>query len=244
MSEVAGLLVPSKGRHAVQQFTLAAEFLAPLSPMDLVEVSKHYEKTEGIKEWFPRKTEERKKLVLYLSRGSLGVKDTNELTAVNFERIAPDGTVEWALSVKLGAIVVVCRNYTLWKEISTQALMLLTNTLTVLPTAKMGVAGLQYVDEFFWNGKKEEFSADLIFDRGSPLLPTSVFSQKELWHNHTGWFSTISHPLPCKVLTNVNVNVIDQPNRVVAQVITVHKATLSLNVPAVKIATMTPIYET
>lgn len=242
MSEIAGLLVPSKGRHAVQQFTLAAEFLAQLSPEDLAEVSKHYEKSEGIKKWFSRKTEERG-VAISVSGGTIDVKNTNDLTAVNYERIVADGTVEWSLSVKRESIFIVCRSYTRWKEISTQALALLTDTLKALPTHMIGVAGLQYVDEFFWNGEKEEFRAHLIFDQGSPLLPPSAFRQTRLWHNHSGWFDTISDPQPCKTLTNVNVNVLEQPNRLVIQVITVHKATLSLHVAASQIGNLTPIYE-
>lgn len=242
MNETQSGLVPSKGIHSVQQVTLAVEFVAPVTSEVLDKLRQHYDATEGLKKWFQRKTEQHAQAAV-LTEGKVDVKEGRELQGITFERVAADEKVEWNLTVTPSAAYIICANYTRWKAVSEQSVVLLTDALSVMADAKIGIVGIQYVDEFYWTGEKEAFSADMVFDRNSPFLPRSVFECSPAWHNHSGWYEMVQEPKPCNVLTNMNVNMFDQQNRIASQIITLHRVSLPTQVSAPEISTLRPYYD-
>jgi len=243
MDKEPALLIPSRGVHAIQQVTIAVEFASRLSPDALGAFIKYYDDNLDLKNWFPRKLEEQTTSFKADKRG-IKVIAPSSLGGIVLERIAPDGTVEWSLTLKPDMAFVVCTNYTRWKEIAEKALTLLKTALAVLPESlAIKVAGLRYVDEFYWNGDKKAFRADMVFDRSSPNLPASVFERAGIWHVHSGWFKEEAEPFPCQILTNVNVSVLDQPTRLVTQLVTLHKAAIRAPIARSKFEELQPLYE-
>lgn len=240
MPTTAAQVQPAKGRHAIQNCTFAVEFAAPLASEQLAALSRRYDEDAALKAWFPRKSEHRGGYVLDSSH----VKGADLLQGLSLARIAPDGSVEWGLSANPGVVTISCSAYSRWTQVREQALVLLEALLSAIGNARVSALGLQYVDEFFWVGERTLLNASAFFDASTPLLPPHVFTAiPPAWHSHNGWFVDHAQALKYRELVNVNVNLLSQPERIVAQVITTHRAIVPAPLDAKSPRAFTGYYE-
>jgi uncharacterized protein (TIGR04255 family) len=108
---------------------------------------------------------------------------------VSFERIKPDGTMDWRIFVENNNIFVNCLSYTRWAEIWPKARRYLVDVLQVAEAPDSLISGnsLQYIDGFKWVGDVADYDVHRIL-KPSDHVPKSVFSKGLLWHLHQGWF--------------------------------------------------------
>lgn len=217
------LLTPAKTRHAVQSVVFVCELSSQIGNDEFQQLIRHYEATPPLSEFLPRKTEHRTGISVSLGGvGNISVNQHNDLAGVTFDRVSANGSIEWALAAQPGALMITCNEYTRWQPIFAQALALFGECFSILSSSSISILGLQYVDEFFWNGSIDELDAKLVFLENGELLPAKLFNHRGIWHSHSGWFEDENSPSHHRLLTNLNVNLVQQsqPERVVIQIIT------------------------
>lgn len=121
---------------------------------------------------------------------------------VSFERIQPNGDVEWRLRGEGNTLLVNCLKYTRWQEIWPFASELMRGAVEIVGADKLVIAGnlLQYVDVFDWVGPEDEYDVFQLLDWESEYVPRSVHSYGHVWHIHQGWFTPVERPVPGRLL--------------------------------------------
>lgn len=214
-------IVPAKSEHAVQAAVFVCELPALLSIEAIRKVISHYETSTELQKLFPKKAESRS-VSISVGAGGIGVQNNENITGVNFERIDANSNVELALSFNGSAITYVCNSYTRWNIVFKDAISILEQFIKfVIPEPGISVIGLQYIDEFFVSGNLKNFTPSMIFSEHGSLLPANVLGQSEGWHSHSGWFDVGQDGE--KILNNLNINTVIQPERMVVQIISAHR---------------------
>jgi uncharacterized protein (TIGR04255 family) len=204
---------PVRGNHSVKNVVFVCELASNLGASDLERIAAFYEQDAKLKAFLPVKIEQRGAVSITIQGGNMPVpaaKSSNDLVGLGFNRIAPDGTPEWALSLAPNAVIVACHRYECWDDAIAIVLPLLTQVLGLSPHIGVATIGLQYLDEWSIAAAEGEPIAPLLFNAGGRYIPQRMMEQQGAWHNHCGYFDTSDAELP-RALVNVNVNVNADP---------------------------------
>jgi uncharacterized protein (TIGR04255 family) len=155
---------------------------------------------------------------------------------VTFDRIKPDGSLEWRLRVEGNAIFVNCLEYNSWTEVWKRAREYLEQTCELVgqENAITGVL-LQYVDVFEWEGKAIEVQPSELLDKDSKFVPAYLWDKGALWHLHQGWFRALDMPIAEKMLERVHVDSVSDDKGVpTVKMDTFHEITFKNSIPCAK----------
>lgn len=113
-----------------------------------------------------------------------------ELAEVLFSHYQSNGISDWRLRITRHFVSLSCFTYTRWHEVWPEALRTLRSIADTLitPQTPLKVIGLQYVDQFIYEGGGDDYRPDDIFRTESPYLTTKAIESGPLWHVHQGWF--------------------------------------------------------
>jgi uncharacterized protein (TIGR04255 family) len=221
---MVGTIVPKRQTHAIESATFAAEWLQPLTEDIFKQL---LESKSEIAPDLPRQQIGRG---ITISLGPAMPASSSGLSGISnliFDFVKPDGEASWAVLIQSNQLVVVCREYTRWSEVSAKAATYFRNILRIVMIERpITTVGLQYVDEFGWDGAPNDFTAKKLFKK-SDFLPPNVFAVTGLWHSHHGFFTTLTAPVPHQNLHNINISVSDVPDRGrITQIQMAHRAKL------------------
>lgn len=224
---MAGSFRPFGDKHAINTVSFVVELDAPLDSKALHELSLLHSR---LKEELPRKAEEQA-VVVNLSPNSISGGSVRsgspELRGFVFDRLTPDGRQEWALKIQPDHVQVLCTKYDRWDSVWSRAETFFHIVLPVIHKYRaISVVGLQYIDEFIWEGTKSELKPSELFQENSEYLVPNIYEMSDLWHCHHGYFSEISNPAPCKLLNNINIDLLDSAENRVVRITTTHRAML------------------
>lgn len=132
-------------------------------------------------------------------------------TGVVYERVKPDGTIEWRMAIDQNSVIINCLCYTRWKLIWPQVLNLLRQVVSSVGATESKVTGIlfQTVDSFFWEGDRLEYAVDSLLDLSGGFVPGSLLDRGQLWHLHQGWFSSASAGLSGRLLNRINIDAVE-----------------------------------
>jgi uncharacterized protein (TIGR04255 family) len=127
---------------------------------------------------------------------------------VSFDRVNPDGTLDWRLRADDAALFVNCLSYTGWAEVwpRTRRYLQQACDVAVRPENMLRGAIMEYIDVFEWVDEAERYELDLLFDRDSAYVPNSVWGKGALWHLHQGWFRTDNLPVKGRMLERIHLD--------------------------------------
>lgn len=220
--------IPSRSTHAIVGTAFACELAAPVSTEIVTDFVRRYDADEDLKSQLPAKSEERGfRIELGLHVGQVG--QDGGLLGARFERYSPDGIIEWSLSLRGALLLVSCNAYSRWSDVFPQATQLLQWALDAMSAFGVGITavGLEYQDEFNWQGDIEQMNPTELFRSDTDVLPAQMLARRGLWHNYAGWFEDSPAQVKCRRLVNVNVAFVQRENRGVAQVTCSHKGLVS-----------------
>lgn len=223
-------VIAARSTHAVQAASFVLELPAQISIDIAQNAIKHYENSPFLKELFPVKSENQA-VSIDLTGEQGNVKHTSSIDGFTLQRVSPeDGSIEFSFVMQTNQVIFTCNKYSRWNDVSSQALTLFGEFLSfICPIPGIAVVGLQYVDEFFITGNKEEFKPSIIFSPNNSRLPSSLLNANGFWHNHSGWFGhgPLTTTTDDRVLNNLNISVYPQlPDRDAVQFITAHRLML------------------
>lgn len=217
-------LKPFGEQHAIKTMAFALEFISPLEVDAFLQLLSLHSEWQ---DFLPRKISQQA-LHVNLDRviGAGGQPASKqELSGVIFDRIGPDGNVEWGLNVSSERIVVACTKYTRWAEIWSQSRNLLEKVAPIcLSHQPIKSVGLQYTDEYIWNGEISDFRANLLFKADSLYLTPNVFNLENLWHCHHGYFVDFTDPIKYRRHDTLNIDLLEQDKNMVVRIQTTHRS--------------------
>ena len=128
---------------------------------------------------------------------------------VLMNRTAPDGSIESELRLEQTSISFRTSVYTRWPSFFGEASNYFSSVIRAYMSAGTGVANINitFVDKFIWNGDSNKCDPSLLIKKDSKYIANHVFSVNDLWHTHTGSFS--SPDKKTKRLINVNIDCLD-----------------------------------
>lgn len=146
----------------------------------------------------------------------------NQLKGVSFGAVKRDGSIDWMVRFVDQLITVNCGSYTRWANVWPTARKYLLRAKESLRARDNNIVaiGLQYVDEFVWKGKLEDYNLDGLFKEGSEYFPQSLRDKGPLWHLHQGWFvkSDADIHLPGRRLEKIHLDAVEINDQFVTRV--------------------------
>ena len=222
---MSGSFRPFGDLHAIQTVVFVVEFNAHLDQPTFREIALLHSK---FKSELPRK-QEQKSVVVNIAPTSPDVpirSASPEIGGVVFDRLAPDGQQEWALSVQPNLASVSCTKYEGWVTAWHRAESYLRIVLPIVYKRRTVVAiGLQYTDKFIWEGAKSELNISGLFRKESPYLVPNAYTMGGPWHSHHGYFISKDQPNRHKLLNNINIDLLEEDGVRVVRITTTHRST-------------------
>lgn len=218
-------------QHGIKSVVFALEFAAPLQPEVFLAI-RDGDCGSALKAQLPRQQEQRS-IVLSVPNApmasvsfQMGVDSSSQpLTGLQYDRVAPDGRQEWAVSIQQNSLLVTCGSYARWRPTSDVAKSFIRTLIPLLNGAEVATVGLQYVDEFQSVVPKQEFSLEGLFSRTSQFVPQNLVTRRGPSHSHHGYFDELDVP-PARVLNNINVNVLEEPSSYRIEIVGSHRCML------------------
>lgn len=206
---------PVRGNHSVKNVVFVCELASNLTSVDLEKIVAQYQGDNDLRTLLPVKVEQRGAISITLQAGltanhSSVQQKTNDLVGLAFNRMGPDGGVEWSLNIQPNALLVACHRYDRWAQAAETAIPLLQRVLRLAPHVGVATVALQYTDEWTIAATETVPIGSLLFRPNNGYIAERLMAQIGAWHCHSGWFESSTGSLP-RNLANVNVNVNVQP---------------------------------
>jgi uncharacterized protein (TIGR04255 family) len=222
-------VTPAGGRHAIKNVIFAVEWQAALDSSLIAEISQLHDRFQ---DKLPRKADQRSVTINIAAGANLppatpAVPTVPLITGVVFDKVKPNGEPAWAINVNQNMLLALCGEYTRWIPIRDEVFTYFRHILPItLQQHPINAVGLQYTDEFSITGDYNNAPFDCVFNVNTQYVPRNATQLIDLWHSHHGYFERVTAPLAHRHLTNINVNVLGQPDRRLVQIVTSHKCQL------------------
>ncbi len=216
-------LYPFSGNHAIQSAVFAVEWAEPLLLADLEKVRSA---AEPLKNEFPA-SQDQQMLVVNMTPGSRSAAQQSELGGFVLSRNSTFlGGPNRTIVLNRESIQIHVSDYSRWEKVKSEVASYLRVLIPAIerPFTELG---LQYQDVFNWRAEPEAMPIKDIFRQNSKYLVGNVFSLKNLWHSHHGYFEDFEIPCKFRRLDNINVARVASPIGHAVQVVTSHRAHFS-----------------
>ncbi|RMU64165.1 hypothetical protein ALP25_03746 [Pseudomonas syringae pv. syringae] len=213
--------------HAIRNVLFVFEFAQHVAPHAMLAFKPGEELHNALKSLLPKFTEQQQFLVNFSNDNNFvhqGFPQPSQINGVTFEKFKEDGEPALGINVQGNFLSIVCGDYTRWEEVIAKVNSVIEIISSWLREhAVFANLTLQYLDEF-----KVSFDGDFqpltdLFVTGSPYLIANFENVSHEFHSHHGFFSDPAFSIAGRLLTNVNVNVVNIGREMNVQIQTTHK---------------------
>ncbi|WP_025858920.1 TIGR04255 family protein [Pseudomonas sp. CHM02] len=214
--------------HAIRNVLFVFEFAQHVVPQAMLAFKPGTDLHNSLKSLLPKYGEQQQFVVNFSNDNSFvhqGFPQPSLATGVTFEKIKEDGEPALGLNIQGNMLSIVCGDYTRWEEVISKVNSVIEVIASWLREfAVFASLTLQYLDEFKVSFETGEFAplTDL-FVSGSPYLVPNFENVNRDFHSHHGFFSDPEFAIAGRLLTNVNVNVVNIGKDINVQIQTTHK---------------------
>jgi len=196
---------PKSGNHAIVEVVFGLVLRRPFTPTEMEALALAHDRW---KDQLPRLGRTAVLQVLLGEQPASTVQSIQPVSGVSFERIKPDGNVEWRLRADERRFVVNCLNYESWSTIWPRARGYLADACQIALGSDNSITGLllQYIDVFEWTSNPANYRLDALLSRGSPFVPESLWDKGPRWHLHEGWYRQDNLPVAGRLLERLHIN--------------------------------------
>lgn len=179
---------PKNGDHAIVEAVFGLAFSRPFTP---AEIDRIISRRELWRDELP-KMARTSQFDIIVGEGPVTIPPPGG-GGVTFERVNPDGTLNWRLRVDQSVILVNCLEYTRWSDVWPRAKRYFEEVCRAADATDLRLTSLllQYVDVFGWDGDPEDYDASMLVDASTGFVPSSVLKRGSFWHLHQGWFDQV-----------------------------------------------------
>jgi uncharacterized protein (TIGR04255 family) len=193
---------PVNQNNAIKIAAIAIEFSDVFKESDYQNAISLYQKDKGLVSELPRKQQQA--AVTFQVNNPQSFQN-QALGGVVFDRLAPNGLQEWAITMRHNSFIVTCGVYSRWDIIWPKAQSFIKKFSTIIEDMKVSAAGIEYVDEFYINEKDPTWKESL-FKTNSKYLPSNINDLNDLWHSHHGYFSNEGYTNESRTLTKIETD--------------------------------------
>lgn len=123
---------------------------------------------------------------------------------IMYEKTKDTNIPIWNLTINKNSIVVSCREYTRWDNISTQSIEFISKVMDNTENINITHITLEYIDEFEIINHKEKWKEEL-FKTNCDYNLSHIYKLDDFWHINHGYF--FNHKkLNSKLLDTLNIN--------------------------------------
>jgi uncharacterized protein (TIGR04255 family) len=231
---------PFSDKHAIKSVLFILEFATPLQPSAFTDLRVGGKLHEQLKAELPRVAEQQQ-MTINLAAGvdqtffAPPAAQPSAISGIAFDKLLPNGDAELGLNIQSQALFIVCGKYVRWDDVWAQTknyLQLLSGWMN--DHVKISGMALQYIDAFtvsFPRGEKGPLTD--LFSSATKYIPSNINELTDAFHSHHGFFSKPDVDIPARLLTNINVNVVEVAFSYDVQIQTLHKLELEDVISAV-----------
>ncbi|WP_164832425.1 TIGR04255 family protein [Sinorhizobium meliloti] len=179
---------PVSDEHAIVEVVFGLSFARPFSTHDIEIIAKNHDRW---KDQLPRMSRSQAlQLIFGDAPPPAEIQVPSASGGIIFDRVKPDGTLDWRLKIEGNAIFVNCLSYTRWADVWPRARAFMHDACMLMHTKGNPVAGaiLQYIDVFEWRDRSKAYDAAELLHPNSLQLTVARRAMNHLWHAHHGWF--------------------------------------------------------
>lgn len=194
---------PVSGDHAIAEVVFGVSFSRPFTQPEIERVVKNHAKWQDT---LPRLN---RTAGFSLMVGGAQFPPGFQLGGgVSFERIKPDGTLDWRVLIDQNNIFVNCLSYTRWADIWPQVKNYILDVIGVASASDSLITSaiLQYIDIFQWNSDVGGYNVGELMKAGENV-PAMLFNKGHLWHLHQGWFEPVENG---RVLERIHIDAVER----------------------------------
>ena len=110
----------------------------------------------------------------------------------------------WSLIVNKDSIIVTCKTYSRWNQVSEQSLEYINTVFDYLNDTKISQITLEYLDEFEILEKSSSWKESL-FKNSCEYITSNIYQLNDFWHISQGYFIKLEN-IKEKILDTVDIN--------------------------------------
>jgi uncharacterized protein (TIGR04255 family) len=189
--------------NAVKVIAFAIYFSQKLSNEDINILIKKINEIEFFNKEFNKIQNQDEIAVTFTPDG--GQTQTQTINGVVCNKQTDNQIPKWSLTINKEVIVVTCREYTRWNEISLNAYNYITETFNLIPKDKdISQITLEYLDEFEILDSENNWK-EILFKNDSGYITSNIYALDDFWHINQGCFVKLQN-LEQKLLDTININ--------------------------------------
>lgn len=196
---------PKSKDHAIVEVVFGVQLARPLAPDEMEALAKAHDR------WRDDLPKLGRLPVFQISIGDApGGLIPQPVQGVSFERVKPDGNLDWRLRADSTALFVNCLSYDGWENVWPKTARFFKDACEVALASDNAVQGLilQYLDVFEWVNAADKYAVDALLSRDSQYLPGSLWNQGPFWHLHQGWYRSGNLPVNGRILERIHLDAV------------------------------------
>ena len=131
-------------------------------------------------------------------------KQDNGIGGIIFNQQDEDEKNLWSLIVNKDSIIVTCKTYSRWNQVSEQSLAYINIIFDYLNNSKISQITLEYLDEFEILEKSSTWKESL-FKSSCEYITSNIYQLNDFWHISQGYFIKLEN-IEEKILDTVDIN--------------------------------------
>lgn len=180
------IVKPYADKNAVKVVAFAVQLTEHLSPDNLILIVAELRKKQCFDQFI---ASDQFEVSVTITQDGV-VQQTHSTNGVIFEEQDVDQSVTWTASINKEFILVTCKAYTRWNEISPKALKIIDEIFASMKDINISQITLEYLDEFNILNPESDWMPKLFKENCNYILP-SIYRMDSFWHINYGYFTSI-----------------------------------------------------
>ncbi len=135
-----------------------------------------------------------------------GVQTKQQTTSgISYNKLNDNNTLQWSLTINKDAVIITCREYSNWDNISLKAYSYIEEAFNLIKKdMNISQVTLEYLDEFEILTDSSNWKK-LLFKKDSEYITSHIYELDDFWHINQGSFAKLEK-LDKKLLDTININ--------------------------------------
>lgn len=193
---------PYSDENAVKVIAFAINFSQKLELEKVNELISKINSIPYFKEHFPKSDDQTEVSFVFSPEG--GQQQTITKNGIVLSNFIGEQLI-WSITLNKDIILITCKKYSRWKDISTVAYEHLQKLIDIIEhNVNIAQITLEYLDEFEVLNPTENWKEEL-FDPTCEYLTPNIYELNDFWHINHGYFISLAG-LDDKQLDTININ--------------------------------------
>ena len=196
------LIKSYSNQNAVKVIAFAISLEKELSSIEIRELNDNLKENQIFKNDF-NDNQLQQMLSMVISQDNIP-KQENSIGGIIFQKNDENKKNLWSLIVNKDSLIVTCKVYTRWNEVSKKALEYISIVFDYLNNLHISQITLEYLDEFEILEKLEKWK-EVLFQDSCKYITPNIYELNDFWHISQGYFIKLEN-IEERILDTVDIN--------------------------------------